>query len=70
MHNRSGTGNKKLSECIFFNKFSVQRSDGKPQQSHSNFININKTSVTETFEQIAPMPESYPRDSYFKVAPK
>ena len=61
---------KSCQNAFFFNKLSVQRSDGKPQQSHSNFININKTSVTETFEQIVPMPESYPRDSNFKVAPK
>ena len=61
---------KKCQNAIFFYKLLVQTSDGKPQQSHSNFININKTSVTETFEQIAPMTESYPRDSNFKVALK
>ena len=61
---------KSCQNSFFFYKLSVQRSDGKPQQSRGNFININKTSVTETFEQIAPMPESYPRNSNFKAAPK
>ena len=71
-HNRSGTGNEKLSECNFFT--SCQFKDRMENHNKATVILsiklINKTSVTETFEHIAPMPESYPRDSNFKGTPK
>ena len=37
-----------LPECKFFHELSFLNSVGKQQESHSNFININETSVTET----------------------
>ena len=67
---RSGAGNKKLPECKFFHELSFLNSVGKSQESHSNFIDINKTFVTETFQETAPISESYPGDSNFKVTPK
>ena len=51
---RSGAGNKKLPECKFFHELSFLNSVGKSQESHSNFIDFNKTSVTETFQETAP----------------
>lgn len=44
---RRGAGNKKLPECKFFRELSFLNSVGKQQESHSNFINISETSVTE-----------------------
>ena len=58
-----------LPACSFFHELSFLNSDGEPQQSHSNFIKINETSVTDTFKKTAPVSESYPRDSTLKVAP-
>ena len=69
-HQQKGADNKKLTECNLFHELSFLNSVGKSQESHSNFIDINKTSVTETFQETAPISESYPGDSNFKVTPK
>ena len=53
-----------------FHESSLLSSAGKSQESHSSFIDINKTSVTEIIEERALISESYPRDSNYKVAPK
>ena len=67
---RSGAGNKKLPECKFFHELSFLNSVRKSKESHSNFININKISVTETFQETAPISASYPGDSNFNVTSK
>ena len=69
-YQQKGAGNKKLPECNLFHELSFLNSVGKSQESHSNFIDINKTSVTETFQETAPISDSYPGDSNFKVTPK
>ena len=52
---KGAAGNKSLPECKFFGMLSFLILAGKPQEGYSNFININKISVTETFEEIAPI---------------
>ena len=47
---RRGVGNKMLPE---FKEILFINSARKPQESCSNFIDINRTSVTETFEETA-----------------
>ena len=63
---------KSCQNAIFFTNF--QFKDRMENHNKASVILsiklINKTSVTETFEHIAPMPEGYPWDSYFKVTPK
>ena len=58
---RSRTGNIKLPKCNFIHELFFLNSPGEPQESHSNFININETS---------PISESNSRDLNFKVTPK
>lgn len=53
-----------------FSRVIVSKLGWKTKESHSNFLDINKTSVTETFQEIVPISESYPLHSNFKVAPK
>ena len=55
---------KKLPEFKFFHELPLLNLAGKSQESHTNFIDINKSSVMETFQETAPIPESYPEDSY------
>ena len=52
---KGAAGNKSLPDCKFFGMLSFLILAGKPQEGYSNFININKISVTETFEEIAPI---------------
>ena len=67
---RSRVDNGKLPECKFFHELSILTSVGEPQESHNSFISINQTSVTETFEEAAPISVSDHRDLNFKVTPK
>ena len=60
----------KLPECKFSHELSFLKLAWGPQESHNNFIHINETSATETFRETAPIFESYPRDSNFKVTSK
>ena len=67
---RSGVDNKKLPECKLFQELSFLNLCEKPQESHSNFIGVNKALLTETFVETAAISEGYPRDSNFRVTPK
>lgn len=52
---KGAAGNKSLPDCKFFHTLSFLILAGKPQEGCNNFININKISVTETFEETAPI---------------
>ena len=56
---RSGVGHKNLPEL---KELLSLNSAVKPQESHSNSTNINKTSVMKTFEGIDLISDGYPRD--------
>lgn len=56
---RSGVGDKNLPEL---KELLSLNSAVKPQESHSNSTNINKTSVMKTFEEIDLISDGYPRD--------
>ena len=48
---RSGTSNKKLPECNSFHELSFPNLAEEPQVNHSDFINVNETSVMETLKK-------------------
>ena len=64
---RGEAGSKTLLKHNFFHELLFPDQPGKPQERHSNFTDINESSVTETFEKTALICESCPQDSNFIV---